>query len=186
MPAPIPASTIQTPPSASSPPDLTTSPTAPAAVITPTIAETGIPVAAGTDGPGPAKGSLHDLKHASTQSGILQSPPSAHPTAHYPSPSVVPIPAHAAAQYPSAEEEKKRLAAQYSTAHATEGSPLASQAPAAGPSTGQAKANESAEEEKKRLEREERERILMGDGHPPKRDGEPDEDLPPYQEPSFQ
>lgn len=187
MPAPLPQPKIHPPPAASSPEEAASPTAAPVSVITPTIAETGIPVSAGEKGPGPAKGSLHDLKHASThQSGALQSPPSAHPTAHNPSPPVVPV--VAGGQYPSAEEEKRRLAAQYSTAgRLPESSPLAGP-PAAGPSAGQVrKEAESAEEEKKRLEREERERILRGDNNqPPRRDGEPDEDLPPYQEPGLQ
>jgi hypothetical protein len=52
-------------------------------------------------------------------------------------------------------------------------------------------AYESAEDEKKRLEREERERILhqgtTGNQQQPHRDGEggAGEDLPPYQEPTL-
>ncbi|KAK0465121.1 Eisosome component PIL1-domain-containing protein [Desarmillaria tabescens] len=59
--------------------------------ITPTIAETGVPVSAGTSGPGPASGSLHDIK---------ASPPSG-----------------GNGKFESAEEEKRRLAATYSQAY---------------------------------------------------------------------
>lgn len=38
-------------------------------MITPTIAETGVPVSAGHDGPGPASGSLHDIRGASSTAG---------------------------------------------------------------------------------------------------------------------
>jgi len=167
----------------------------------PTVAETGIPVGGA---PGPARGSLHDLKHASTQSGALQyTPPSQFPVPTHESaedekrrlavtqttqaPPVSVQQPHAAAptqRHESAEDEKRRLAAMWAApAH-----PAASQAPhaptpiaeASNPTATKA---ESAEEEKKRLEREERERILRGE--PPARKST-DEDLPPYQEPTLQ
>ncbi|KAK0233183.1 Eisosome component PIL1-domain-containing protein [Armillaria fumosa] len=108
--------------------------------ITPTIAETGVPVAAGESGPGPASGSLHDIKSSGGN------------------------------KFVSAEEEKKRLAAQYSQAY--NAPPAASSTP------------ESAEEEKKRLERERAlkesgSRGPTGSGDGPQKD---DDDLPPYQD----
>ncbi|KAI3622433.1 sphingolipid long chain base-responsive protein pil1 [Moniliophthora roreri] len=136
-------------------------PTKPASVlpaITPTIAETGVPVSAGSDGPGPASGSLHDVKTTSPtgpQTGSLL--------------------AHASTQsapkFESAEDEKKRLAAMYSQAYGSS-APAASQ-------------HESAEDEKKRLEREEREKHLNAGGNNPSGDTtkkDKDEDLPPYQD----
>ncbi|CDO76633.1 hypothetical protein BN946_scf184868.g47 [Trametes cinnabarina] len=112
--------------------------------VTPTVAETGMPESAGPDGPGPASGSLLDLKQ--------------------PTPSPAPGSTATSPGYASG-----------STA----------------PSAGATQPNyESAEEEKRRLEREERERILAAGGssnlhqdpdakdQPPPDDGE----LPPYQE----
>ncbi|KAK0208306.1 Eisosome component PIL1-domain-containing protein [Desarmillaria ectypa] len=61
--------------------------------ITPTVAETGVPVATGKSGPGPASGSLHDIKTSSSSGGD--------------------------GKFESAEEEKRRLAAMYSQAHNT-------------------------------------------------------------------
>lgn len=184
-PAPLPEPAVS-PVIATSSPESTAPATAP--IITPTVAETGLPLSAGASGPGPAKGSLHDLKHASTQSGALQNPHESVKEEKKPvtgagiAPSPVPAPAPAPApapQHPTAEEEKRRLAAAYSQAH-----PAAAPAPV--PSTSQT--HESAEEEKKRLEREERERILRGSSTQQgqgRKEGEPDEDLPPYQEPTL-
>lgn len=130
--------------------------------VTPTIAETGIPVSAGPEGPGPAKGSLYDIK-----SGSQDAP-----------------------KQETAEEEKKRLAALYSppaqsTPPASTPAPTTS-SPAVSTSTGQTQIYETAEEEKKRLEREEREKLLQGVA-PPDLHGEPkiEEELPPYQEPGL-
>ncbi len=139
--------------------------------ITPTVAETGLPVAAGPDGPGPASGSLHDIKRASDFSGPR--------TGGLPATQTQPETYSQAPAYPSAEEEKRRLAASYSQ-HAP--------APPAGPppSTQPPQHNETAEEEKKRLEREERDRLLHGGSGPsvPPKDYKED-DLPPYQEPGL-
>ncbi|RXW19868.1 hypothetical protein EST38_g5969 [Candolleomyces aberdarensis] len=186
-PAPLPESALS-PIIPTSSPESTAPATAP--IIIPTVAETGVPLSAGASGPGPAKGSLHDLKHASTQSGVLQSPPLGSvkeekkpAVQNVSAPAPAPAPAAAPAiQHPTAEEEKRRLAAAYSQAH------VPAPAPAPAPSTSHP--HESAEEEKKRLEREERERILRGQAPAQqgqgKKDGEPDEDLPPYQEPTLQ
>jgi hypothetical protein len=104
------------------------------AIVTPTVAETGVPISGGQGGPGPSSGSLHDIRQPS-------------------------------------------LAAASSTR-----------------SSGPAKKYESAEEEKTRLQREERERLLHGqsaeqtpgDGATNKQD-EPSADdggetPPPYQD----
>lgn len=149
-------------------------PTSPIAapIITPTVAETGVPVSAGSEGPGPASGSLLDIRGASATAGPRSGGQPGNETnapgyGHF---ADVGVPS-----YESASEEKKRLQAAYS------------QVP-----TGEASAQphppapklESAEEEKKRIEREERERLLRADkdGHPDKKDGGPD-DLPPtYQD----
>ncbi|TFK30501.1 hypothetical protein FA15DRAFT_662467 [Coprinopsis marcescibilis] len=133
-------------------------------VITPTVAETGMPLGGH---PGPAKGSLHDLKPTGSQSSYSEGTGLTPP---------MPVPSPAPAAFESAEEEKRRLAASYSQQYAS--------ATPAGTSvkTEQPK-HESAEEEKKRLEREERERILHG--QPLRKNTEDDEDLPPYQEPTL-
>ena len=122
----------------------------------PTVAETGLPVAAGPAGPGPASGSLRDIKH-----------------------NVAPG-SEAVQKHESAEEEKKRLQAAYSQAAAPAQQPHLGSSVSAGTPTSH---HESAEDEKKRLEREERERLLRSntgnrDGAS-RKDGE--EDLPPYQ-----
>lgn len=154
--------------------------------IIPTVAETGVPVSAGPSGPGPASGSLHDIKAASPlagpRSGGLPGNESQVPAYGQPPASNV----ASSQNLESAEEEKKRLEAAY-TRHDS--------AFASAPSTAPPQAaavvsppHESAEEEKKRLEREERERILQASssqGGPSKKDG-PEEDLPPYQEPGLQ
>lgn len=165
MPAPVHLSPASVPPplsaltSSHSGSDPSTSPNFPE--ITPTVAETGIPVAAGPDGPGPASGSLHDIKRAADSAGprTFGLPATHSPTNTYGQSAV----GAGANVYPTAEEEKRRLAAAYSQ-HPPH--------------------QETAEEEKKRLEREERERLLHGGGQgpnvPPK---DKEDDLPPYQEP---
>lgn len=168
-PVPVPQDVLSYPGSATSP-----VPTFPE--ITPTVAETGLPVAAGPGGPGPASGSLHDIKRASNfsgprTSGFPATQPQSQPETYGQAPSNGPA-------YPSAEEEKRRLAASYSQ-----------QAPppaAATPSPATQPPHETAEEEMKRLEREERERVLHGGSGPnvPPKDNKED-DLPPYQEPGL-
>lgn len=124
--------------------------------MTPTVAETGVPKAAGPDGPGPSSGSLLGKK--------ASSPPSTtSPLASLPS-----------SRFETAEAEKKRLEREEREKL------LRSDTPGAGAPA----PYESAEQEKKRLEREEREKILREGGSdanqkPP---GEDDGDLPPYQE----
>ena len=144
--------------------------------ITPTVAETGMPKSAGPDGPGPASGSLKDLKQPSPVSPTSSKPavaPAAEPTSASDA-----LPGYGgAAKLESAEEEKKRLEREERERILTAGgsAPLAEQK------------FESAEEEKKRLEREERERILAAGGSSnfnpdSKQPPEGDSDLPPYQE----
>ncbi|KAF9270278.1 hypothetical protein L218DRAFT_888725 [Marasmius fiardii PR-910] len=130
--------------------------------ITPTIAETGVPVSAGASGPGPARGSLHDLKSA--------------PSTSADPPPFVDQSSATAPKWSSAEEEKRRLAATYSQAYTN-----------APPSIADTPRYESAEDEKKRLERERREKDLQaGPGSDGKTEGDSkrdkDEDLPPYQD----
>ncbi|KDQ63684.1 hypothetical protein JAAARDRAFT_53873 [Jaapia argillacea MUCL 33604] len=162
-PAPIPISS----PAAVSPsvPADPANPSVQVPSVTPTVAETGVPVTAGADGPGPASGSLRDLRSPSTG-------PAPGPTVNQPgygSPA-------AAAQVPhheSAEEEKARLAREERERI------LNQEQPPAPP------AHESAEDEKKRLEREERERIL--NSNQPTHGGDDagpqgGDDLPPYQD----
>lgn len=159
-PAPIPPA-----PETASPPSAPVANTVPPAV-TPTIAETGLPVSAGPQGPGPASGSLHEI-HAAT-------------------PVASTLPKHE-----TAEEEKKRLAALYSppvqpttATGATSSAPYAATSTAEQPPSAQAQRHETAEEEKKRLEREERQRLLHGDT-PSNNAPRDDEELPPYQEPGL-
>jgi len=139
---------------------------------TPTIAETGIPVIAGPKGTEPASGSLHDIRAESPTPAAL-----------------VPVPAPAAPKHESAEEEKRRLASLYSPpvqSTSLKSSPAPAPASASTPitsSAGQPQRYESAEDEKMRLEREERERILHRNApDPPAKD---EEELPPYQEPGM-
>ena len=114
----------------------------------PTIVETGIPVSAGENGPGPASGSLHDIKAASPTAGPKSGGLAGNVSGDvgYGQPS--------GAKFESAEEEKKRLQRE---------------------DRERLLAQESAEEEKKRLEREERERVLSSDESK-------GDDLPAYQE----
>ncbi|KAF8898676.1 Eisosome component PIL1-domain-containing protein [Infundibulicybe gibba] len=151
-------------------------------IITPTVAETGVPVSAGAQGPGPASGSLHDIKAASPTAGPRSAGlPGNNPHASLYGqigPGFAPTPAAAVVQqYESAEKEKKRLE---DSQVLTNPRPV-EQTPSGPP----AAPYETAEQEKKRLEREERERILQtggtsqGDGAGPKKD----DDLPPsYQD----
>lgn len=94
----------------------------------PTVAETGIPLVAGSTGPGPRKGSLSQQSKA---------PP-------YGSPEAI---ASSTSGYPSAEDEKRRLA--------REERDRVLQAGGSSSTPGY----ESAEDEKNRLERAERERV---------------------------
>ncbi|KAF7306982.1 Eukaryotic translation initiation factor 4e [Mycena indigotica] len=100
----------------------------------PTVAETGVPLSAGAAGPGPASGSLHDIHAASHSAG----PRSGGLPGNEPSIPGYGTPSSSHNTFESATEEKRRLQA-YSEA---------------------AQHHETAEQEKSRLEREERERVL--------------------------
>jgi len=143
--------------------------------VTPTIAETGIPVSAGPGGPGPASGTLYDIKAGSSASAATPADPAPTPAASA---------ADATPKHETAEEEKKRLAALYSPPVQSTPAPATSTAPASS-STDQPQRYESADDEKKRLEREERERILRGNSPPPDVPAKDEEELPPYQEPGL-
>ncbi|KAG5648038.1 hypothetical protein DXG03_007073 [Asterophora parasitica] len=143
--------------------------------VTPTVAETGVPLSAGAEGPGPASGSLHDIKSASADAG----PRSGGQSGDKPDDNSPAYGQHPGAQtgqnYPSAAEEKRRLQALYSQV-SPEAAPQPGESTSTAPST-----FESAEDEKKRLEREERERLLRGSGADDTL--KKDDDLPPnYQD----
>jgi len=155
-PAPVPLSAVETEPGDSVQ-------TSPAPAIIPTIAETGIPLTRDSK-PGPSSGSLLDIRGPG-------SAPSATPVVED-------------QKYEPAKEEKKRLAAAYSQQASTEvvASGEGPSQVAATATTPQPQA-ESAEDEKKRLEREEREKILRGDQNTSSKGQADSEDLPPYEEP---
>ena len=131
-PTPIPQATV-TPPAASPHADPSKAAAAPHPIITPTIAETGVPVSAGPDGPGPASGSLRDVHAASSDAGPRSGglPAGATPAPEYgqstpdAGPYTTPAPGYGQSnpvggfvapgpKHESAEDEKKRLAAMYS------------------------------------------------------------------------
>lgn len=144
--------------------------------ITPTVAETGVPV---SGGPGPASGSLHDVRAASDNAG----PRSEGQPGNFPaSPAFGQTGAAggvagagAVPLFEGAEDEKKRLARDDRERI------LASGGTVPGQPTGAPK-HESAQEEKDRLAREDRERILAGNSANPDTTKRENEDLPPYQE----
>ncbi|KAI0067718.1 hypothetical protein BV25DRAFT_1952282 [Artomyces pyxidatus] len=177
-PAPIPTTT---PPQAVAIPD-PSNPDAKVPSVTPTVAETGVPMSAGADGPGPASGSLLDIRSspstASTKRPSVSSPYGTMPDTipeHAP-----PIGGASAGGWESAEDEKRRLQREERERL------LHGEASSGAPNGG-----ESAEDEKKRLEREEREKLLSGQtfggpggpppGHPDEHD-EHGDTPPPYQE----
>jgi hypothetical protein len=110
--------------------------------ISPTVAETGMPIAAGASGPGPKTGSLSRVSGAMNTGSASGSVP----------------------KYESAEEEKRRLEREERDRILTgaQPPPSAYHAPPSAAST--QPAYESADEEKKRLERQERERVLRMGG----------------------
>ncbi|KAI6047584.1 Eisosome component PIL1-domain-containing protein [Pisolithus marmoratus] len=128
----------------------------------PTVAETGVPLSAGPSGPGPASGSLKDMRSGShgldTQSGDQVRKASVDDL--YSSPR---------SQGETAQEEKKRLEREEMERVATSASKPQF---------------ESAEDEKKRLEREEQERVRAGGGSSGQNEGEQKdaEELPPYKD----
>ncbi|KAF8761603.1 Eisosome component PIL1 [Rhizoctonia solani] len=129
---------------------LTTGPAAtgvpiPAAQHDVTVAETGVPLAAGAAGPGPKSGSL-------SRDSVPTTDPPAGPPQTGPAPPLNnedELPGFAGAtRHESAEEEKARLAREERERLLHTGAPSA--------------AHPTAEEEKARLEREERDRLLRG------------------------
>ncbi|KAG8690993.1 hypothetical protein FRC11_007567 [Ceratobasidium sp. 423] len=145
-------------------PPTTTSPVPiPSAQNDVTVAETGVPLSAGAEGPGPKSGSL------SRDNVPTTAPPTGPPqTGIVPPPADDQLPGFAGAtKHESAEEEKARLAKEErERLLRTEGASTV---------------HPTAEEEKARLEREERERLLQGQtqGQDEKReDGKAT--LPPY------
>ncbi|KAG1864140.1 hypothetical protein DFJ58DRAFT_772835 [Suillus subalutaceus] len=131
----------------------------------PTVAETGVPVPASASGPGPASGSLRDIRRASDAAG----PRSGGLPGNSPSDDLYGQP------HETAEEEKSRLEREERervSAAGTSGSPATSE-------------HESAEEEKRRLEREERERVLASagtDSGNARNEVKEGDELPPYQD----
>ncbi|KAL4064891.1 Eisosome component PIL1-domain-containing protein [Scleroderma yunnanense] len=125
----------------------------------PTVAETGVPLSAGPEGPGPARGSLKDVRSGSQALGT-QSVDQASVDDLYSNPQ---------SKNESAEEEKKRLQCEERE-----------RVVAASTSTPKF---ESAEDEKKRLEREEQERVRDAasgsQGQEEQKDGD---ELPPYKD----
>ena len=132
----------------------------------PTVAETGVPVAASAEGPGPATGTLHPVSEEVRD----------RPTVGYGVGSNEQAPAYggaplSATPHESAADEKRRLAASQQT-ETTAPAPYAPLGLAphdghqgglvASTSTRRPNTHESAEDEKKRLEREEREALLRG------------------------
>jgi len=130
---------------------------APLPATGPTVAETGMPVSAGASGPGPASGSLLNLKPGASGKA---------PTTAGNVPSGGSVPDYYAGgtsggkAYESAEEEKKRLQREERErilqGNAPGGGGGAPGVPAA--------MYLSADDEKKRLEREERDRLLAEGG----------------------
>ena len=128
----------------------------------PTVAETGIPITAGSEGPGPVAGIIHptpgevrDRPAVGYGVGVNEQAPAYEG-------------ALSSAPHESAADEKRRLAAAEQTQTTTPASYASLNAPSGGhqgglvasTSTRRPATHESVEDEKKRLEREERERIL--------------------------
>ncbi|KAB5594217.1 Sphingolipid long chain base-responsive protein LSP1 [Ceratobasidium theobromae] len=123
-----------------------------------TVAETGVPLTAGADGPGPKSGNLSRDNVPATTGAVPQAGPNDQ------------LPGFAGpAKHETAEEEKARLAREERERLLHSGG-----APGPGQST------ESAEEEKARLEREERERVLRGQQSQGGSGEESKPVLPPY------
>ncbi|KIK94914.1 hypothetical protein PAXRUDRAFT_141885 [Paxillus rubicundulus Ve08.2h10] len=134
---------------------------------TPTIAETGVPVSAGASGPGPASGSLRNVRAASHDAG----PRSDGRPGDYPSQELY---GTLPSTTETAEEEKRRLERE------ERGRVLAAGGNAG---AGGVPGLESAEDEKKRLERQERERVVAGGANSSENaEAKDGDELPPYQD----
>jgi len=139
--------------------------TADPAPIDPTVAETGVPISAGEGGPGPAKGSLLAGRGDQQQQGGGAAPPNDYVGGfRVEAPGGGSLAVGGAPTYASAEEEKKRLAANYGSGETGGAPPLDQQqqppypADQSQPTAG--KTYESADDEKKRLERLERDKLF--------------------------
>jgi hypothetical protein len=137
---------------------------------TPTIAETGVPVAAGKEGPGPSSGSLAG-GHEHSQSRISTPPGPGYGEAA-PSYGGTEVPKYGlsdssqTARFESAEEEKQRLQREDRELLLRRRSqPTSAQATSSVPSS--STPLDTAEDEKKRLDREERERCVDTKAIPP-------------------
>lgn len=150
----------------------------------PTVAETGVPLTAGAGGPGPASGSIHDLKSGTSRRsssgqapGYGQSSPqygSFGQTSEAPAYGVVP-----GGTPESAEDEKKRLEREERERVLRDGAPPSS---FKSPTSGTGAKYETAEEEKARLERAERDKLLtQGGSSGANKDGDQGTP-PPYQD----
>ncbi|CCA70155.1 hypothetical protein PIIN_04094 [Serendipita indica DSM 11827] len=144
----------------------------------PTVAETGVPVTAGKEGPGPATGSLNQAQDEVRD----------RPTVGYGVGNSEQAPAYGGAAavpvHESAEDEKRRLAAadQAQTTEPAPGYGGHQGGLVASTSTRRPPAHESAEDEKRRLEREERERILRGNERQDTKDDQGGAPPPAYQD----
>ncbi|KLO20220.1 hypothetical protein SCHPADRAFT_992308 [Schizopora paradoxa] len=143
----------------------------------PTVAETGVPLSAGADGPGPSSGSLLDLKARHSPSPSPRLPPSSFPVPGRESssssasmPTISPIPSlpppstdspTATAYNPPSGPPPASLPG-YSTGVTAEKPEIVGVVPTVSAPV-PVKKYESAEEEKARLQREDRERILQGE-----------------------
>jgi hypothetical protein len=175
---PIPSSQSPAMPPASL--DFTPTATTKLPPVIPTVAETGVPVSAGPTGPGPASGSLQDIRAASASAGPRSEGLPGNETQTSYGQGVPPAADALAPKYESAASEKARLR-QEDREHSLQGDSSIQQShpvDSAGPS------HETAEEEKKRLQREERERVLRQGTSALGTEGVAgkDEDLPPYQD----
>ena len=137
----------------------------------PTVAETGVPMSAGADGPGPASGSIHDLR---ARQNSKHSPGASPMPSSFPLPEKTPRTSFSSNTIPgSAPPSSFHGDLPPSAGLFTNVSPLsasnASALPGYGGGSGNASSGvggepaklESAEEEKARLQREERDRLLM-------------------------
>lgn len=126
----------------------------------PTVAETGVPVAAGASGPGPASGSLRDIHRASDAAG----PRSGGLPGNSPFDDLYGQP------HETAAEEKSRLEREERERVSGTSRPALSE-------------HESAEDEKSRLEREERERVrASADADRAHGEAKEGDELPPYKD----
>jgi len=134
----------------------------------PTVAETGVPVSAGASGPGPASGSLRDIRRASDSAGPRSGglPGKSSFDDLYGQPHSI----------ETAADEKKRLEREERERVLATGTSRVAPPATSG--------HESAEDEKKRLEREERARVSASAASEdaPSDVKDHGDELPPYQD----